>query len=93
MGVVEFYSPRYGFKGAVALRVILSDLFCPINLSELPLGCVHHWLVYGRGRSDSLYLHEILFPVWKGRARRKKGAVQSRERLGGLLKYYEWQAA
>jgi hypothetical protein len=27
------------------------------------------------------------------RERRKKGAIQCRERLGGLLKYYEWQAA
>ena len=30
VGVVERYSPRYRFDGAVALRVILADLFLPI---------------------------------------------------------------
>jgi hypothetical protein len=30
---------------------------------------------------------------YQAKARRKQGAVQCRERLGGLLKYYEREAA
>jgi len=36
--------------------------------------------------------NRILFP-FHPKARRKEGTVQCRERLGGLLKYYEREAA
>ena len=36
--------------------------------------------------------NRILFPL-QPEARRKEGAVQCRERLGGLLRYYEREAA
>jgi putative transposase len=35
----------------------------------------------------------ILFPVKTEGARNRKAAVRCRERLGGLLKYYEREAA
>jgi putative transposase len=35
----------------------------------------------------------ILFPLEREGARDRKTAVQCRERLGGLLKYYEREAA
>jgi putative transposase len=35
----------------------------------------------------------ILFPLKRERARDSKAAVRCRERLGGLLKYYEREAA
>jgi len=35
----------------------------------------------------------LLFPSRTGMARRRKGSVACRERLGGLLKYYEREAA
>ena len=37
--------------------------------------------------------NRILFPVETEGTRKRKGAVQCRERLGGLLKYYERKAA
>jgi len=36
--------------------------------------------------------NQILFPL-QTKARRNEGAVLCRERLGGLLKYYEREAA
>ena len=35
----------------------------------------------------------ILFPTQTEARKKKDGAVRCRERLGGLLKYYEWEAA
>ena len=35
----------------------------------------------------------ILFPLKREAARNRKAAVRCRERLGGLLKYYEREAA
>jgi putative transposase len=35
----------------------------------------------------------ILFPTQTEAMKKKDGAVRCRERLGGLLKYYEWEAA
>jgi putative transposase len=35
----------------------------------------------------------ILFPLETEEARNRQAAVQCRERLGGLLKYYEREAA
>jgi hypothetical protein len=35
----------------------------------------------------------ILFPTQPEARKNKDGAVRCRERLGGLLKYYEWEAA
>ena len=53
--------------------------------------------------SNVVYYHEerkhqgkdnlILFPVKTEGARNRKAAVRCRERLGGLLKYYEREAA
>jgi hypothetical protein len=38
-------------------------------------------------------LATILFPVGKERARKKKGQIYGRERLGDLLKHYQREAA
>jgi hypothetical protein len=48
---------------------------------------------YHEERNHQGKQNTILFPVWKERARKKKGAIHCRERLGGLLKYYEPEAA
>ena len=50
-------------------------------------------LYYHEERNHQGKQNTILFPVRKGRARKKKGAIHCRERLGGLLKYYEREAA
>jgi hypothetical protein len=61
--------------------------------SSLRRALQQYMLHYHEERNHQGKENEILFPVWKGRARRKKGAIQCRERLGGLLKYYEREAA
>ena len=47
---------------------------------------------YHEGRNHQGKENRILFPS-QTEARRKEGAVRCRERLGGLLKYYEREAA
>nr|MBA3913105.1 transposase [Terriglobales bacterium] len=37
--------------------------------------------------------NKLLLPLPRGPARRQRGAIQCKERLGGLLKYYERLAA
>jgi hypothetical protein len=46
-----------------------------------------------RGRNHQGKENLILFPVETEGARNRKAAVRCRERLGGLLKYYEREAA
>ena len=48
---------------------------------------------YHEERNHQGKQNTILFPVWKEIARKKKGAIHCREQLGGLLKYYEREAA
>ena len=48
---------------------------------------------YHEERNHQGKQNTILFPAWRERARKKKGAIHCRERLGGLLKYYERRAA
>ena len=48
---------------------------------------------YHEERNHQGKQNSILFPVGKERARKKNGAIHCRERLGGLLKYYEREAA
>ena len=48
---------------------------------------------YHEERNHQGKQNTILFPVWKERTSRDKGAIHCRERLGGLLKYYEREAA
>ena len=61
--------------------------------SSLRRALQQYMLHYHEERNHQGKDNEILFPEGKGRARRKKGAIQCRERLGGLLKYYEREAA
>ena len=49
---------------------------------------------YHRERNHQGKANELLFPLPPGRARpRPQGAIRCRERLGGLLKYYERRAS
>jgi len=49
-------------------------------------------LHYHEERNHQGKENRILFP-FQTKARRDRGAVRCRERLGGLLKYYEREAA
>ena len=54
---------------------------------------LHQYLLhYHEERNHQGKENRILFP-FQTKARRKAGAVRCRERLGGLLKYYEREAA
>ena len=54
---------------------------------------LHQYLLhYYEERNHQGKENRILFP-FQTKARRKEGAVRCRERLGGLLKYYEREAA
>ena len=54
---------------------------------------LHQYTVhYHEERNHQGKGNRILFPS-QTKARRKEGAVRYRERLGGLLKYYEREAA
>ena len=49
---------------------------------------------YHRERNHQGKANELLFPLPRGPARRRpQGAIRCRERLGGLLKYYERRAS
>jgi hypothetical protein len=48
---------------------------------------------YHEERNHQGKQNRILFPSQREGAGRRKGAVRCRERLGGLLKYYERKAA
>lgn len=49
---------------------------------------------YHRERNHQGKDNELLFPLPRGPARRRpQGAIRCRERLGGLLKYYERRAS
>jgi putative transposase len=52
----------------------------------------HRFVNYHEERNHQGKENRLLFPSQK-EARRKEGAVRCRERLGGLLKYYEREAA
>jgi|SRR6516162_2721149 hypothetical protein len=65
-----------------------------ILVGELSLRrALHQYLLhYHEERNHQGKENRILFP-FQTKARRKEGAVRCRERLGGLLKYYEREAA
>jgi putative transposase len=60
--------------------------------SSLRRALQQYLLHYHEERNHQGKENRILFP-FQTRARRKEGAVRCRERLGGLLKYYEREAA
>jgi len=60
--------------------------------SSLRRALQQYLLHYYEERNHQGKGNRILFP-FQTKARRKEGAVQCRERLGGLLKYYEREAA
>ncbi|MGB7846933.1 MAG: integrase core domain-containing protein [Candidatus Acidiferrum sp.] len=60
--------------------------------SSLRRALQQYLLHYHEERNHQGKENQILFP-FQTKARRKEGAVRCRERLGGLLKYYEREAA
>ena len=60
--------------------------------SSLRRALQQYMLHYHEERNHQGKENRILFPS-QTTARRKEGAVQCRERLGGLLRYYEREAA
>jgi hypothetical protein len=60
--------------------------------SSLRRALQQYLLHYHEERNHQGKGNRILFP-FQTEARRDKGAVRCRERLGGLLKYYEREAA
>jgi hypothetical protein len=60
--------------------------------SSLRRALQQYLLHYHEERNHQGKENRILFP-FQTKARRKEGAVRCRERLGGLLKYYEREAA
>ena len=63
-----------------------------VGESSLRRALQQYLLHYHEERNHQGKENRILFP-FQTKARRKEGAVQCRERLGGLLKYYEREAA
>jgi putative transposase len=63
-----------------------------VGESSLRRALQQYLLHYHEERNHQGKKNCILFPFQK-KARRKEGAVRCRERLGGLLKYYEREAA
>jgi len=63
-----------------------------VGESSLRRALQQYLLHYHEERNHQGKGNRILFP-FPTKARRKEGAVQCRERLGGLLKYYEREAA
>ena len=63
-----------------------------VGESSLRRALQQYLLHYHEERNHQGKENRILFP-FHPKARRKEGAVQCRERLGGLLKYYEREAA
>jgi len=63
-----------------------------VGESSLRRALRQYLLHYHEERNHQGKENRILFP-FQTKARRKEGAVRCRERLGGLLKYYEREAA
>ena len=63
-----------------------------VGESSLRRALQQYLLHYHEERNHQGKENRILFP-FQTKARRKEGAVRCRERLGGLLKYYEREAA
>jgi hypothetical protein len=63
-----------------------------VGESSLRRALQQYLLHYHEERNHQGKENRILFP-FHPKARRKEGTVQCRERLGGLLKYYEREAA
>ncbi len=96
--------PHEKCVGAFAFRMILKKLLPPIR-TEVPVEQLFSTRSVPKSahcRASRLHYHEernhqgkdnrILLPS-QTQARRNMGAVRCRERLGGLLKYYEREAA
>ena len=66
-------------------------LFGENSLRRAPTQYIEH---YHRERNHQGKANELLFPLpWGPARRRPQGAIRCRERLGGLLKYYERRAS
>ena len=63
-----------------------------VGESSLRRALQQYLLHYHEERNHQGKENRILFP-FQAKARREEGAVRCRKRLGGLLKYYEREAA
>jgi putative transposase len=65
----------------------------PLGESSLRRALQQYIVHYHQERNHQGKENRILFPTQTEARRKKEGAVRCRERLGGLLKYYEREAA
>jgi hypothetical protein len=75
----------------------LAGCRCAITLTWLEIGCRYAILLLVAHRKVRFWVSrrqsESLFPLPNRRASGDNGIVRCKERLGGLLKYYEREAA